>query len=206
MDRTKPIKMAISCGLTALAAALALLARKPWSALAALAMAVSSVGDGLLAGWPACFRSVKEKLVKGGVVFFFAHCLYILSLFLASRQRADGLPARLGLAASGFAALTVLLIGLSYFRSPKRPPRAFFAACAAYLLAVGMHAALAVCAYASFGGAFILQMIGALLFFLSDAVLLTGKMDPSLGKKFNFLIWPTYVPAQLCLMLGFFLC
>ena len=81
---TNPRKMTASVSLTVLALVLALLTRKPCCWLTALAMGVSTVGDGVLAGYPKLFTPVKNRLVKGGLIFLAAHFLYILALIMAS--------------------------------------------------------------------------------------------------------------------------
>ena len=205
MKRTEQIKMAISGSLTVLAVVLALLARRPWCSLAALAMAVSSVGDGLLAGYPACVQPVKNRLVKGGSVFFAAHVLYIFALIRVSGQGVEALMPHFGVPFLIFALLIAIHGYLFYFRSASQTPLAFFAAATCYLLGVGMHAAAAVCVYALTGGALILNVIGGALFFLSDAILMARKYVPSNENRTSLLVWLTYVPAQLCLILGFFL-
>ena len=68
MQWTKQLKMMISGVLTVLSLVLALQARRPSCWVAALAMAVSSVGDGLLAGHPKCFASVRNKLIFFNIV------------------------------------------------------------------------------------------------------------------------------------------
>ncbi len=198
-------KMLISGGMTLLAVFLALLARKPWSLPAALAMAVSTLGDALLAGYPSCFRPVKDRLTKGGLVFFAAHCLFILALILLSGQSVRALLPDFAIPALIFASLAAAHGYLFYFRAGSAEPRAFFAASMAYLLLVGMHAAMAVCVFTQKGGALWLNVAGTLLFFLSDAILLARKYVPSDENRTSFLVWLTYVPAQLCLILGFFL-
>ena len=72
-------------------------------------------------------------------------------------------------------------------------------------MTAGLHGAAAVCVCAQTGGHFALNVAGAALFYLSDAVLLARKYGAVGGKYTTALIWLTYVPAQLCLMLGFFL-
>ena len=197
--------MMISGGMTLLAVILALIARKPWSWLAASAMAVSTVGDALLAGCPSFLQPVKDRLTKGGLVFFVAHCLYILALIRVSGQSAAALLPHFWGPCLVFVLLAAGHGCLFYFRAASKAPRAFFAAASAYLLAVGLHAAAAVCVYSRTGGATILNVLGAALFFLSDAILLARKYVPSDEKRTSFLVWATYVPAQLCLILGFFL-
>ena len=197
--------MMISGGLTVLAAALALLGQRPWSLWAALGMAASTVGDGLLAGYPNCFRPVKNRLPKGGAVFFVAHCLYIFALVRASGGDFAALLPLFWIPAAIFTALTLLHGYWFYFRAASRVSRAFFAAAMGYLLTVGLHAALAVCVCARTGGHFALNVAGSALFYASDAILLARKYGAVRGKRAGIWIWLTYVPAQLCLMLGFFL-
>ncbi len=195
----------ISGGLTALSAALALLARRPACCIAALAMAVSTLGDGMLAGYPGCFAGVKNRLTKGGLIFFAAHVLYILALLTASGKASRVLAPSFAPPFCLFLGLTVLHGALFYVRARSTTPRAFFAAAILYLLTVGIHAAAAIAVSGQAGGAFALNVAGALLFYLSDAILLAGKYGAIRGKRVPLLIWLTYVPAQLCLMLGFFL-
>lgn len=197
--------MAISGGLTVLAVVLALMARRPWCWLAALAMAVSTVGDGLLAGYPSCFLPVKDRLTKGGLVFLAAHILYILALICVSGQSAEALLPHFWVPFLIFASLIAVHGYLYYFRSASQTPLAFFAAATCYLLIVGIHAAMAICVYSLTGGALILNVTGAVLFFLSDAILMARKYVPSDEKRTSLLVWITYVPAQLCLIIGFFL-
>ena len=197
--------MIISGGLTGLSLVLALLARRPSCWLAALAMAVSSVGDGLLAGHPRCFASVRNKLTKGGIVFLAAHVLYIAALVLASGQRLETLLPRFQGPFAVFAALTALHGALYFFPKRARPPLTFFVAAFFYLLTAGVHGAAAFCVFGQTGGKFLLNAVGAALFFLSDAALLARKYGAISGERATDFIWLTYVPAQLCLMLGFYL-
>ena len=204
MRWTKERKMMISGGLTLLALALALLARRPSCWLAALAMGVSSVGDGLLAGYPRCFASVQNKLTKGGLVFFVAHVLYILALVWASgRGLAALLPAFWGPFAV-FAGLTVLHGTLYFHPSSSRPSLTFFVPAFLYLLTVGVHGAAAVCVSIQTGGRFFLNAVGAVLFYLSDAILLARRSGVLKSERATDFIWLTYIPAQLCLLLGFY--
>lgn len=193
----------ISGGLTLLALILALLARKPQMWLAALGMAVSTLGDGLLAGYPACFRPVKDRLVKGGLVFFAAHIVYILALIRIAGQNA--LLPSLWAPLAVFTALTLLHGLFFYLRSASRPPFSFFIAAFLYLLTVGVHAAMAFCVSGLTDGGLWLNIVGALFFYVSDAVLLAGKYGGIRWKRIDDVIWLTYIPAQFCLILGFFL-
>ena len=103
-----------------------------------------------------------------------------------------------------FAALTAAHGYLFYFRAASAEPKAFFAASTGYLLIVGLHAATAVCVCSQKGGTLWLNVIGAALFFLSDAILLARKYVPTDEKRTSFLVWLTYAPAQFCLILGFY--
>ena len=202
---TNPRKMTVSSSLTVLALTLALLARKPCCWLAALAMAISTVGDGLLAGYPKLFAPVKERLIKGGLLFLAAHILYILALIAASGLDAAALLPYFWGPFTVFAALTVLHGAVFYFRSPSRPPLSFFAAAFCYLLMVAIHVSAAVCVSGQLGGRLLFNIAGAVLFFLSDAILLALKYGFGKEKSASDLIWFTYAPAQLCMILGFYL-
>ena len=196
--------MMISGGLSVLALVFALIARHPWNWLAALAMMVSTLGDAMLAGYPSCFKAVKDRLVKGGLIFILAHILYIAALIRLSGQTVSALLPSLWVPALVFAALTAAHGYLFYFRAASAEPKAFFAASTGYLLIVGLHAATAVCVCSQKGGALWLNVIGAALFFLSDAILLARKYVPTDEKRTSFLVWLTYAPAQFCLILGFY--
>lgn len=202
---TEQRKKTCSIGLTLLAAALALWARTAWSAAAALAMAVSAVGDGLLAGYPACFQKVKDRLIKGGLVFFAAHCLYMLALVLYARRSVQALLPPFLLPALVFLLLSCLHGYWFCLRGASNVPLSFFAASMAYLLTVGAHAALAVCVSAQSGGPIWISAVGAALFYLSDAILLAYKYGRVPGKDCSSPVWFTYAPAQLLLLMGFFL-
>lgn len=196
--------MMISGGLTVLAVILALLASKPYCWLAALAMTVSCVGDGLLAGHPKCFASVQNKLTKGGIVFLAAHILYIAALVLASGQRLETLLPRFWGPFAVFAALTALHGILYFLPKQNRPPITFFLPAFFYLMTAGVHGAAAFCVFGQTGGKLLLNAIGAVLFFLSDAILLARRYGAIGGEHVTDFIWLTYIPAQLCLLLGFY--
>jgi len=202
---SKQRKKTCSVGLAFLAGAFSLLSGTPWSALAALAMAVSAVGDGLLAGYPACFEKGKHRLIKGGLAFFAAHCLYMLALALYSGQHIRAILSRLPLPALGYLFLSCLHGYWFYFRGASSASLSFFTAATAYLFTVGAHGALAVCVSLQIGGPIWLNAIGAALFYLSDAILLANKYRPGAGKDRASLVWFTYAPAQLCLIAGLFL-
>ncbi len=202
---TNPRKMTVSGSLTVLALTMALLARRPCCWLAALAMAISTVGDGLLAGYPKLFAPVKERLIKGGLLFLAAHILYILALLAASGLDTAALLPHFWGPFAVFASLTVLHGVTFYFHTLSRPPLSFFAAAFFYLLMVAAHVSAAVCVSGQMGGKFPLNILGAVLFFLSDAVLLAHKYGAYNGKHVSDLIWFTYAPAQLCLILGCYL-
>ncbi len=202
---TKRKKRICSVGLAFLAAAFSIWSGTPWSAAAALAMAASAVGDGLLAGYPKRFQRVKNKLIKGGLAFWAAHCLYMLALVLYSGQRIRSILPHFPLPALGYFFLSCLHGYRFFFRAASHTSLSFFAAAMVYLLTVGAHGALAICVSLQTGGPIWLSAIGAGLFYLSDAVLLANKYRPGTGKDCSSLVWFTYAPAQLCLIAGLFL-
>ncbi len=195
----------ISVGLTLLSTLLALLARRPSCWLAAAAMGVCALGDALLAGYPDCFAQIKNRLIKGGSAFLAAHILYIGALLLTCGMDAPEFLSHLALPFAVFFAVTILHSALFYFRAPSSAPPAFFAAAFLYLLVVGLHAGAAIAAAGRADEGFTLNAAGAILFYLSDAILLARKYGAFQGKHITALIWLSYVPAQLCLMTGFYL-
>ncbi len=205
MKWTKREKAAVSLSLTVYAAVLALAGKSPACQLAALAMGAGTLGDALLAGRPPCLSKGGDRLVKGGAAFFFGHLLYLWALYLSCGQDGRALLSGLPLPLALFCVLTVLHGAVFYFRVRSSVPRPFFAAASFYLLTVGVHAAAAAAAAGIWGGAFCLIAAGAVLFYLSDAVLLARKYASVHWKHTEALIWLTYVPAQLCLVTGFFL-
>ena len=202
MRLTKKRKMTISGGLTAFAVVLAVLSRSSCCYLAALAMGISTLGDALLAGYPEC---VENKLVKGALAFFAAHILYICTLLVSYGKSIPALLPRFALPFVLFLALTVLHGLLFYSRGNSGFSTGLFTAASFYLLTVGIHAAAAVTVYGQAGGGYLLSAAGAILFFLSDAILLARKYGAVRGKYVTAVIWLTYVPAQLCLITGIFL-
>ena len=202
MRLTKQRKMTISGGLTAFAVVLAVLSRSSCCYLAALAMGISTLGDALLAGYPEC---VENKLVKGALAFFAAHILYICTLLVSYGKSIPALLPRFALPFVLFLALTVFHGLLFYSRGNSGFSTGLFTAASFYLLTVGIHAAAAVTVYGQAGGWYLLSAAGAILFFLSDAVLLARKYGAVRGKYVTAVIWLTYVPAQLCLITGIFL-
>lgn len=202
MRLTKKRKMTISGGLTAFAVVLAVLSRSSCCYLAALAMGISTLGDALLAGYPEC---VENKLVKGALAFFAAHILYICTLLVSYGKSIPALLPRFALPFVLFLALTVFHGLLFYSRGNSGFSTGLFTAASFYLLTVGIHAAAAVTVYGQAGGGYLLSAAGAILFFLSDAVLLARKYGAVRGKYVTAVIWLTYVPAQLCLITGIFL-
>ena len=202
MRLTKKRKMTISGGLTAFAVVLAVLSRSSCCYLAALAMGISTLGDALLAGYPEC---VENKLVKGALAFFAAHILYICTLLVSYGKSIPALLPRFALPFVLFLALTVLHGLLFYSRGNSGFSTGLFTAASFYLLTVSIHAAAAVTVFGQAGGGYLLSAAGAILFFLSDAVLLARKYGTVRGKYVTAVIWLTYVPAQLCLITGIFL-
>ena len=202
MRLTKKRKMTISGGLTAFAVVLAVLSRSSCCYLAALAMGISTLGDALLAGYPEC---IENKLAKGALAFFAAHILYICTLLVSYGKSIPALLPRFALPFVLFLALTVLHGLLFYSRGNSGFSTGLFTAASFYLLTVGIHAAAAVTVYGQAGGWYLLSAAGAILFFLSDAVLLARKYGAVRGKYVTAVIWLTYVPAQLCLITGIFL-
>ena len=202
---TKQRKMMISVCLFILAVILAVLAGTPSCVLAALAMGLSSLGDAILAGYPGCMVTIKDRLTKGGLVFLAAHILYIWALLLSSGEGVTALLPHFALPVFLFFSLTVLHGVLFYYRPCSQVSRLFFAMAFFYLLTAGVHAAAAITVFGQFGGGYALSAAGALLFYLSDAILLAGKYGALRGKRVSSLIWITYVPAQLGVILGLYL-
>ena len=201
----KRIKITISGSLFVYATVLAVIARSPACTLAALAMAVSALGDALLAGYPGCLAGVRNKLVKGGLAFFAAHILYIRALVVSAGEGMNAFLVRSVPSLALFLLITVLHGAVFYFRPRSSSPRLLLFAAFVYLLTVGVHAALAVTLCVLPGGWYVLYAAGALLFYVSDAALLARRYGSLRGRRIPALIWGTYVPAQFCLLTGLFL-
>ena len=198
--RTKRIKLAVSCTLTGYAIVLSGLSGSVSCSLAALAMGVSTLGDAALAGYP---KGLRDRLVKGGLLFFVAHALYIAALVMSSARPAQALLPGFIFPFAVFFGLTVLHGAVFYFRARSKVPRAFFAAAFLYLLGVGVHVSAAFSVLP--GRGYPVYAAGALLFYCSDAVLLARKHASLRERWIPALIWITYVPAQICLLTGLYL-
>ncbi len=198
--RTKRIKLTVSCTLTGYAIVLSGLSGSVSCSLAALAMGVSTLGDAALAGYP---KGLMNRLVKGGLLFFVAHALYIAALVMSSGRPVQALLPGFLNPFAVFFALTVLHGAVFYFRARSKVPRAFFAAAFLYLLGVGVHVSAAFSVLP--GRGYPVYAAGALLFYCSDAALLARKHASLRQRWIPALIWVTYVPAQICLLTGLYL-
>lgn len=205
MFATAKRRMLLSITCSALAIVLALAAHKPWSLTAAAAMGLSTVADGLLAGWPAPLRRlVKNRLYTGGAIFLLVQLLYLLSLLRAADASLQNLFAAAPAPFFVYPALCAVHWLLCYrLKHSERPP-ADSVAVTLYLCVVGLHAAAAASACTLTDGRLALPAAGAAFFFLSDAVLLGRRYGKREWQHSTELIWGTYLIAQACLMLGFY--
>lgn len=171
----------------------------PYARLVFFAMLFSFVGDFVL-GSPALRRSWGNPLPLGMLAFGVGHIFYIIGF---------GSQVGLGLINWGLIgmlallAVWVLTFGISRTREL---PGGIRIPALIYSGIIGLMAVFSAGAAGKLGGAFWLAPLGALLFVISDSLILegqvSGKQDTS---QHGALIWGTYVPAQaLLIFVAFF--
>lgn len=182
-----------------------------WHWLVFLAMLFSWIGDAMLAHFEPVSRRVSDPFIAGMGSFGVAQLLYCVA-FYQSLSGMQALHMRVPGEIIGVELLPVLLpvyilVGLLYwvwtvFRS--RQPWDLKGATLVYCLLLSTMAAFAACA--SFTGvSFVWQlMLGGLLFMISDGCIGAHIFRERLQneRRYNLIVWITYLPAQLLLVIG----
>ncbi len=148
----------------------------------AFGLLLSSAGDALL--------DVDPRLFTAGLVAFLcAHITYTIT-FVRNRERGGGLPW------IPIAAVIVFAVAFGAWLVPSTGGLAVPVVC--YIAAITLMVA------SSFAGRFGSHQVaaGAILFFISDAILATNRFKMALPAR-DFLVWGTYYSGQLLIAIGF---
>lgn len=184
---------------------------RAWHWLVCLALALSWLGDALLAHYPPLARRVPDPFLAGMGAFAVAQIVYIVA-FGTSLSGMPRLHARIpGMPIGSEILWSVLpiyvLVGILYwvwigFRASKPPY--LKAATLVYCLLLTIMAAYA-CS-AAFTGVSIAWplIVGGALFIVSDGLIAARLFDRLMlsEKRYDILVWATYLPAQILLMIG----
>lgn len=204
---TKPRKMIISSCMLVLSAVLMCATNRAWGSIAFLGMLLSWVADAMLAQFPQPLTRLKSKsFFIGAMLFVAAHVCYIVCMMMMGQAGAyPGLPDAYILIAIPFA---LLCVGhwVKYFRHEESQRNIGFSiAASSYLLLVGVMATFAIRLFILSGYRYWALPLGALLFFVSDCVLVRREYRKSATRFTPYVIWGTYISAQLLLMAGLYL-
>ena len=190
-----------SVGFSVLALTLALLCPSaPYKWFCFAGMAFSTLGDWLLSPFTPLRRHFGDNmLLVGGSAFAVAHCFYAFGFYKkALAQGGLHFSARIcfGLI------LTLAVVGLSVANAKnKKPNWAFTAATMLYGGFICLNCSMIFGSAVASGtlGAW-LTVLGAALFYASDAILLLGAVGPTKVKYYDAWIWITYPVAQALLV------
>jgi len=182
-----------------------------WNYLVCAALGCGWLGDALLSRFPPVCGKMKETFLPGMASFALGHILYIIafvhSLVLLPALRmpvpgeVQGLEILPGILPVFLLAGTLAWV---FWVFRPRPDRVLCAAALIYALILSAMAAFALCAGFTGSGFVPFLPLGGVLFMISDGVIaaheFSGKIEDD--GVYQRLVWWTYVPAQLCLLLG----
>ncbi len=185
----------------------------PWHWLVCAALGFSWLGDAMLGYYPPVIGKIRDPFVTGMGMFSLAQITYTIAFGISLSQmpqRHMRLPgAILGADIIGSLLPVYLLAGVFFWAvtalKSKRPWPLKIAALV-YAELVCIMAAYA-CAAAFTGTTFVWPLIlGGLLFIASDGVIALRIFQERFPNdlRYEIAVWVTYVPAQLCLLLGAF--
>lgn len=208
VTRVKLVGMGL---ILSLSVALAAARGHPWHWLVCTALGFSWLGDAMLAHYPPVAGRVRDPFIAGMGFFALAQIMYIL----AFRQSLAGMPllrmrlpgAPIGLEVIG-AVLPVYVLAAAAFWVfvVLRAERSWTLKIAAFAYSVLLSAMAAFACAAAFTGASFAWplLLGGTLFLVSDAAIsLRIFMDRlSRERTYQWVVWGTYIPAQLCLLIG----
>lgn len=194
-----------------IAAGVAFLRGMPWHWLCCAALGCSWIGDAMLARYAPVAGKVRDPFLAGMGAFAVAQILYI-SAFALSLSRMPALRARvpgeaLGVEVLPTALLVLLLMGLLFWAlCVLRAPKHTLPLKIAVLVYAELLCAMAALAFsASFTGDGVAWPLwaGGLLFMISDALIAVNLFTDRIPERFyDALVWGTYAPAQIMLLVG----
>lgn len=188
-------KVIISSGLSLIAIALYIRFRGKTRKLCLIAMLLSTAGDFFMTD---TFGLGDASLYPGAAFFIAAHVVYALCFMSASKEkgffyRNRGFWTGTVLAAAAAAVLAVITA------LAKEPQWVMFCLILVYLAVIGWNLASQYSFAFSEGGLRKLLYLGMGLFLVSDFIVFLPML--TLCREFNDLVWATYIPAQLLIIL-----
>lgn len=207
----RAIKLTAIGMLFCVALAMAILSSHAWHWLVALALGFSWFGDAFLAHFEPLTRKVKDPFLAGMTSFALAQIVYSIAFWL-SMQGMPTLHARLPgmyIGAEVVIALwpmyvLVAVLAWVWFIMRADQPRVIKIGTLIYSILLSTSAALA--GSAAFTGTMVAWplLAGGILFMISDGLIAAHEFGGRIEnqKKYDFLVWATYLPAQVLLFLG----
>ncbi|MGM9989037.1 MAG: lysoplasmalogenase family protein [Bacillaceae bacterium] len=158
-----------------------------------MGMFCSAIGDVIMAR----LLPLKERLYGGMLFFAFAHVFYIAAYFRLLQHNNASYFVIFSSLAIGFILLSFIWRKIAY--SPERP-LSFNIATLSYALIIGTMGIVAgTVAYYS-NGSFILPVIGAFIFVISDSLIAISEIQKKNFVHSALWVWITYVIAQLLIV------
>ena len=189
-------KVIISIVLSALSVTLYLTLRGRERKSCMLAMLLCTVGDLFMVN---LFGLGEVSTYPGAAFFMAGHLVYGLGFMKASREK--NYAFRNGGFSTGlvFTAAVTVLLGVLAFTVPQKPQTLMFFLILIYIAVIGFNL---VCqfsyAWSEKGSRFMIAL-GMALFLISDFVIFLNMLDVT--PAHNDLVWATYIPAQLLILL-----
>lgn len=199
MNRKTLVKMSLSILILCLAIIAAIVKKTPYALLAMPAMLLGAHGDFCLTQTPMVKKLYKEPFLTGAMSFLIGHLFYIIAFATAARLSAGPFWG-----AFLIYGILAVIAWMTAMRGGSHGT-AFRIALLAYGLVIALMASFGFALAAARGGAFWLAAIGGALFVVSDGIIALNDFGGIKIPRADLLIWATYVPAQLLIVLaGFF--
>lgn len=183
------------------AIALALIFRTADRYLCMAAMIISSCGDVLLMNFRGISRALPNSFTLGAVLFMSAHILYLTAFLYIIKMRGypvinAGFFFGIGLIASAFILLICFTIKTGNFKFNM------FLLCFIYLIFIGANCCMIFSLAYSAKGFALLTAVGALSFFISDAMIGLDRLADISSPLSDKLVWWFYPVGQVLILLG----
>jgi len=183
------------------AVALALIFQTADRYLCMAAMIISSYGDILLMNFRGLSKFLLNYFVFGAVLFMSAHILYFTAFLYMIRIGGypvinAGFYIGLGLIIFTFILLTYLTIKTRNFKI------SMFLLCIVYLIFIGANCCIIFSLAYSAKGMALLTAVGALSFFISDAIIGLDRLADISSPLLYELVWWFYPVGQVLLLIG----
>ena len=137
----------------------------------------------------------------GAAFFIIAHCIYAICFIRASKRKGYKLLNKGMIAGIAITAIVALLLAITMFAVTHKM-QGMFLPLIAYLLFIGWNLSCEFSYAYSEGGQRRFLYLGMLLFIISDFLVFLPMLNVCEGTpSFNDIIWFTYIPAQLLIIL-----